>query len=315
MDGDDAAARAYEDEEFEDGGVGNEYANEDYQEATEAGAGGGEEDRQRGVSPVGGAARNHHDREVGGGGRGGGGAVAGPQGGDNATRPQPKAPAAQRSRRQQQQRRRQCGPGGSAMVPARNAGAERNPEELPAPLAVTSPDPNVEAANRASTKQRKALPPEALAADPQAFRHFQPTHPATNRLLAKRWDDERHELHKEKLRRAAATIDCDLPRACLALRGNPKRRQNEADRQSEIDRDNRILVARMGGIAAALVPGDDAPLPKAGVCSPEERLEQFRRRAELHRRTEADRIVKENRVNKAGGRPYGIQLTGWLFPT
>ncbi|KAJ1560172.1 hypothetical protein HK405_007990 [Cladochytrium tenue] len=52
----------------------------------------------------------------------------------------------------------------------------------------------------------------------------------------------------------------------------------------------------MGGIAAALVPGDNAPLSKAGVCSPEERLEQFRRRAELHRRTEADRIVKENRA-------------------
>ncbi|KAJ3333293.1 Ubiquitin-protein ligase, partial [Blyttiomyces sp. JEL0837] len=84
--------------------------------------------------------------------------------------------------------------------------------------------------------------------DPFAWRHYHTFHPVCNKLLAKRWDELSRNKHLNKLSKAKKGVCDDPPPRYFHLERNLKKAQMEKERQSEIQRDNLILVEKMAHI-------------------------------------------------------------------
>jgi len=74
--------------------------------------------------------------------------------------------------------------------------------------------------------------------------------PVGNKICAKRWEQQKHEMHREKIRTMKPSIDTKEPTVCQFdhIRNNLKREQMLEERYSEIDRENRILLQKMSDI-------------------------------------------------------------------
>ncbi|XP_064635056.1 sperm axonemal maintenance protein CFAP97D1-like [Lineus longissimus] len=79
-------------------------------------------------------------------------------------------------------------------------------------------------------------------------RAYQPITPANNKLLKKKWDMIRFEIHRDKVKQAKAVLDNDPPRTYVHLHLKLKKLQVEETRLSRVERDNRILLEKMSQI-------------------------------------------------------------------
>ncbi|XP_013385747.1 uncharacterized protein C17orf105 homolog [Lingula anatina] len=79
-------------------------------------------------------------------------------------------------------------------------------------------------------------------------RSYQPITPAINKLLKKRWDDTRFDLHRQKVKSARAVIDNKPPKTYMHLHLKLKKLQMEEERLATVERDNRILLEKMSYI-------------------------------------------------------------------
>ncbi|CAF0788058.1 unnamed protein product [Adineta steineri] len=77
---------------------------------------------------------------------------------------------------------------------------------------------------------------------------YQPTLPAANRLLQKKWDDKYFSEHRILVRDARPSIDTRPPRTYLHLHMKLKKLQLAEERTATIERDNRILLEKMSTI-------------------------------------------------------------------
>ncbi|CAF0753815.1 unnamed protein product [Rotaria sordida] len=77
---------------------------------------------------------------------------------------------------------------------------------------------------------------------------YQPTRPAANRLLQKKWDDKYYSEHRLLVRDARPTVDTRPPRTYMHLHMKLKKLQLEEERSATIERDNRILLEKMSNI-------------------------------------------------------------------
>ncbi|KNC55170.1 uncharacterized protein AMSG_10782 [Thecamonas trahens ATCC 50062] len=72
--------------------------------------------------------------------------------------------------------------------------------------------------------------------------------PSANRILTKRWNARNHAQHKKRLRSVRSRVDNGPPRQYLHLHLNLKKLQQEEERMSQIEKDNRILLGKMSAI-------------------------------------------------------------------
>mmetsp|Transcript_116457 Transcript_116457/g.267383 ORF Transcript_116457/g.267383 Transcript_116457/m.267383 type:complete len:367 (-) Transcript_116457:387-1487(-) len=74
--------------------------------------------------------------------------------------------------------------------------------------------------------------------------------PVGNKICARKTEQRRHELHRDKIRRMKPSVDTTAPlsRTYDHVRVNLKREQLLEERYSEIDRENRILLQKMSDI-------------------------------------------------------------------
>ncbi|XP_065185221.1 uncharacterized protein LOC135815807 [Sycon ciliatum] len=79
-------------------------------------------------------------------------------------------------------------------------------------------------------------------------RGYQPTKPATNKVLAKRWDDQKFSSHRDRVRGAKPMVDTRPPKVQSHLAVKMKKLQLEEERNAVIDRDNRMLLEKMSTI-------------------------------------------------------------------
>ncbi|XP_039274306.1 sperm axonemal maintenance protein CFAP97D1-like [Styela clava] len=76
-------------------------------------------------------------------------------------------------------------------------------------------------------------------------RHYQPITPANNKLLKKRWDQSRFDIHRKKVMQAKPVIDNRAPETYMHLHLKLKKLQMEEERLAMVERDNRILMEKM----------------------------------------------------------------------
>ena len=79
-------------------------------------------------------------------------------------------------------------------------------------------------------------------------RAYQPLTAANNKLLKKRWDTTRYDMHRKKVHQAEAVIDNHAPKTYLHLHLKLKKMQIEEERLATVERDNRILLEKMSFI-------------------------------------------------------------------
>lgn len=79
-------------------------------------------------------------------------------------------------------------------------------------------------------------------------RAYQPITPANNKLLKKRWDMTRYDMHRKKVSSANAVLDNHPPKTYLHLHLKLKKMQIEEERLATVERDNRILLEKMSYI-------------------------------------------------------------------
>ncbi|XP_057302012.1 sperm axonemal maintenance protein CFAP97D1-like isoform X2 [Hydractinia symbiolongicarpus] len=79
-------------------------------------------------------------------------------------------------------------------------------------------------------------------------RAYQPITPANNKLLKKRWDMTRYDMHRKKVQSANAVLDNHPPKTYLHLHLKLKKMQIEEERLATVERDNRILLEKMSYI-------------------------------------------------------------------
>eukprot|EP00929_Paragymnodinium_shiwhaense_P088304 TRINITY_DN4859_c0_g1_i2.p1 TRINITY_DN4859_c0_g1~~TRINITY_DN4859_c0_g1_i2.p1 ORF type:complete len:459 (-),score=94.53 TRINITY_DN4859_c0_g1_i2:130-1506(-) len=74
--------------------------------------------------------------------------------------------------------------------------------------------------------------------------------PYPRKICEKRWEQRRHEMHRERLQNIKPTIDTREPKAVRMehVFNNLKKEQMLEERYSEIDRENRILLKKMSDI-------------------------------------------------------------------
>eukprot|EP00058_Branchiostoma_floridae_P023509 XP_002608999.1 hypothetical protein BRAFLDRAFT_124007 [Branchiostoma floridae] len=81
-----------------------------------------------------------------------------------------------------------------------------------------------------------------------SYRSYQPITPANNKLLKKRWDQKRFYTHRMKVQNASPVIDNKPPRTYMHLHLKLKKLQVEEERLATVERDNRILLEKIGFI-------------------------------------------------------------------
>lgn len=79
-------------------------------------------------------------------------------------------------------------------------------------------------------------------------RAYQPLTAANNKLLKKRWDTTRYDMHRKKVHQASAVLDNHAPKTYLHLHLKLKKMQIEEERLATVERDNRILLEKMSFI-------------------------------------------------------------------
>lgn len=79
-------------------------------------------------------------------------------------------------------------------------------------------------------------------------RAYQPITPANNKLLKKRWDMAKYDMHRKKVQSANAVLDNHPPKTYLHLHLKLKKMQIEEERLATVERDNRILLEKMSYI-------------------------------------------------------------------
>ncbi|CAM4765773.1 unnamed protein product [Rotaria magnacalcarata] len=74
---------------------------------------------------------------------------------------------------------------------------------------------------------------------------YQPTIPASNRYLKKKWDEKYYSEHRILIRDARPSVDTRPPPTYMHLHMKLKKIQLEEERMATIERDNRILLEKM----------------------------------------------------------------------
>jgi len=72
--------------------------------------------------------------------------------------------------------------------------------------------------------------------------------PKASKILSKKWRDRDHAIHMEKLRNMRPEVRIAEPRTHVHLQTKPKQAQLIEERNSEIERENRILLEKMTSI-------------------------------------------------------------------
>jgi hypothetical protein len=72
--------------------------------------------------------------------------------------------------------------------------------------------------------------------------------PVSNKILSKKWEENNHRIHAEKLRRMQPRVNSGQPLEFAHLKFKSKREQMLEDRFTEIERENRILLEKMSSI-------------------------------------------------------------------
>eukprot|EP01086_Lenisia_limosa_P001138 TRINITY_DN12066_c0_g1_i1.p1 TRINITY_DN12066_c0_g1~~TRINITY_DN12066_c0_g1_i1.p1 ORF type:complete len:207 (-),score=45.98 TRINITY_DN12066_c0_g1_i1:30-650(-) len=109
--------------------------------------------------------------------------------------------------------------------------------------------------------------------------------PSASKILSKKWEQDRYEAHRKKLRDIRPMVDNKAPKRQTHLESKLKKLQLEEERLATIERDNRILLEKMSNIMqTGKGPTAAAPAPKVQSLN------------QVHRRQEVDRITKENQA-------------------
>lgn len=72
--------------------------------------------------------------------------------------------------------------------------------------------------------------------------------PNGNKVLSKRWEEQKLQIHYEKLKRIKSSIDKSCPATFSHLKRKPKKEQMVEERFTEIERENRLLLEKMSQI-------------------------------------------------------------------
>ena len=73
--------------------------------------------------------------------------------------------------------------------------------------------------------------------------------PVSNKKLSKLWEEKNLNLHISKLRKKKSRVDLRSPNEFSHLKFKAKQNQNEEERYTEIERQNKILLDKMTQIA------------------------------------------------------------------
>ncbi|TPX57993.1 hypothetical protein SpCBS45565_g08099 [Spizellomyces sp. 'palustris'] len=117
---------------------------------------------------------------------------------------------------------------------------------------------------------REAKRAKAKHSDTFAYRHFHMVHPTCNKLLGRRWDMAKRNIHLQRLAKAKSSIDTSPPKEYPHLQHKLKKMQMQEgenvlnvldddahvaaddapvlERRAQIERDNKILVDKMSSI-------------------------------------------------------------------
>ncbi|OMJ66778.1 hypothetical protein SteCoe_36265 [Stentor coeruleus] len=72
--------------------------------------------------------------------------------------------------------------------------------------------------------------------------------PISNKILSKKWEENNHRIHTEKLKNMQSRVNSGCPQEFFHLKYKAKRDQMLEDRFTEIERENRILLEKMSSI-------------------------------------------------------------------
>lgn len=72
--------------------------------------------------------------------------------------------------------------------------------------------------------------------------------PISNKILSKKWEENNHRIHTEKLKNMQPRVNSGRPQEFSHLKYKAKRDQMLEDRFTEIERENRILLEKMSSI-------------------------------------------------------------------
>ncbi|KAK2958679.1 putative KIAA1430 like protein [Blattamonas nauphoetae] len=86
--------------------------------------------------------------------------------------------------------------------------------------------------------------------------------PVSNKILARKWKDMDDERHRKNLSQIKSSIDNKPPKKYSHLDTRLKKKQMEEERNSQIQRDNTILLAKMAEIATSDGLIDNSPPEK-----------------------------------------------------
>jgi len=76
-------------------------------------------------------------------------------------------------------------------------------------------------------------------------RSYRPVKPAQSKLLQYHWDNGQYEQHRKRVSTARSEVDTRPPATYMHLHLKLKKLQMEEERMAVIERDNRILLAKM----------------------------------------------------------------------
>ncbi|KAI8821833.1 KIAA1430-like protein-domain-containing protein [Fimicolochytrium jonesii] len=104
-----------------------------------------------------------------------------------------------------------------------------------------------------------------------SHRHFPTYHATSSKLLSKKWEERARQIHLQKLRNAACTVDNRPPKRRPHLEVRLKKLQSEQERLYEIERANHILLDRISfqmqaasNLQPGISPAADEPTPVPG---------------------------------------------------
>ena len=109
-------------------------------------------------------------------------------------------------------------------------------------------DPPSEIALTENPSSKKHANDTSIWQEAFAYRHYYPLYPNCNKILAKKWDENRRRQHLKKLAAAKPNGDNSAPKVYTHVQLKLKKVQMDQDRQSQIQRNNRILLEKMSHI-------------------------------------------------------------------
>ncbi|TSK13420.1 hypothetical protein Baya_0294 [Bagarius yarrelli] len=77
---------------------------------------------------------------------------------------------------------------------------------------------------------------------------YQPLKPTANRFLQRKWDQERYDEHRKKVREAKPVVDTRGFRTPTHIQAKLKKAQVQEERQAIINRDNQLLATKIADI-------------------------------------------------------------------